>query len=234
MNWTRITTIKGLCGAFFLAATLLIAGCGSNQGDRDLKTNLRIINGLSEIEPLDILIDGRLSFEKMRYLESTGYFSVSSGPRDIRAVASGSLTTVAQSTASLSDDRDQTFLVYGSRDNPRGTMILDDADESPSGTVKLRAIGVAAQLNSVDLYLISRNSSIDDFPPTIRGVRLGGASDYILGLPGTYSLWLTDQGTKDVKAFIPNAVFEERRLYNLLIAEAKTGNSPFTVVRIEG
>jgi hypothetical protein len=234
MNWTQNRSIKGFCGAFFLAVSLLIAGCGGNQGDQDLKTNLRIINGLSEIEPIDILIDGRLSFEKMRYLESTGYFSISSGPRDIRAVASGSLTTVAQSTSSLSDDRDQTFLVYGSRDNPRGTIILDDADEPPSGTVKLRAIGVAAQLNSVDIYLIPRNRSVDDFPPTIRGVRLGGSSDYILGLPGTYSLWITGQGTKDVKAFIPNSVFEERRLYTLLIAEAKTGNNPFTVVRIEG
>jgi hypothetical protein len=234
MNWTRNRSIKGFCGAVFLVVSLLIIGCGGNQGERDLKTNLRIINGLSEIEPIDILIDGRLSFEKMRYLESTGYFSIASGSRDIRAVASGSLTAVAQSTASLSDDRDQTFLVYGSRQNPRGTIILDDADEPPSGTVKLRAIGVTAKLNSVDLYLIPPNSSVDDFPPTIRGVQLGGSSDYILGLPGTYSLWLTDQGTKDLKAFIPNTVFKEKGLYTLLIAETKNESNPFTVVRIEG
>lgn len=227
--------VKGFGGsALAFILVIVLAGCDSSQGKRDLKTNLRVIHGLSDIESIDILIDGRLSFPGMRYLESTGYFSIQSGPRDIRAVAVGSLATVARSTTALLDDRDQTFLVYGDRENPRGTIILDDADEPSGGAVKLRAIGVSARLTGVDIYLIPPGSSVNDFPPTIRNVQLGTASDYLIGLPGTYSLWVTTIGSKEVRAFIPESVFLEKRLYTLLVADTKDSANPITVVRLEG
>lgn len=219
------------CAVLAMVAAGFI-GCGSGPQQRDLKTNLRIINGLSELEAVDILIDGRVSFEGMGYLESTGYFKVKSGPREIRALAPRTLTTLAESRSSLSDNRDQTFLVFGTRTNPRGVLLRDETDESPSGTVTFRAIRTAQAISSADLYVLGPDQRLDENGPTIRGVGFGSSSTYFSGLPGEYTIWVTEANQKEVVAVARQVVFKERSVYTLLIADAPGGGEPVSVVQL--
>lgn len=214
-----------------VVATSLL-GCGSGPQQQDLKTNLRIINGFSELEAIDVLIDGRVSFEGMGYLESTGYFKIKSGPREIRALAPRTLTTLAESRSSLSDNQDQTFLVYGTRANPRGVLLQDKTDESPRGTVTFRAIRTAQSIPSADLYVLGADQFIDENGPTIRSVGLGSSSTYFRGLPGEYTIWVTESNKKDVVAVARQVVFKERNVYTLLIADAPEGGEPVSVIQL--
>lgn len=224
--------LRGLVGAILAVVAASFLGCGSGPQQRDLKTNLRIINGFSELDAIDVLIDGRPSFEGMGYLESTGYFTIKSGTREIRALAPQTLTTLAESRASLRDNQDQTYLVYGTRANPRGVLLQDRTDESPRGTVTFRAIRTAQAINSADLYVLGPDQFLDENGPTIRSVGLGSSSTYFRGLPGEYTIWVTESNKRDVIAVSRQVVFKERGVYTLLIADALGGGEPISVIQL--
>lgn len=224
--------LRSVVSTIFLVIAAGLLGCGSGSQERDLRTNLRVINGFAELEAVDVLIDGRRAFPGMAYLESTGYFNIESGPREIQALAPQTLTTLAESRSSLSDNQDQTFLVFGTRTNPRGVLLLDDTEPSPRGTVSFRAIRTAQAIPSADLYILGADQSVEENSQTISSVPLGGNSRYLRGLPGEYTIWLTESNKKEVVAVARKVSFKDRSVYTLLIADAPGGGEPVSVIQL--
>ncbi len=231
----RYTCIFKRFSAVFLVLLLIgISGCGSGRQNRDRRTNLRVINGNAQISAIDVLVDGRSFVEKMGYLESTGYVNVRSGQREIRALVSGTLTTIGSTSFNLSDGNDQTLLVFGTAENPRSTLLRDDTDGAPKGSVKFQVIRVAEAAPRADVYVLDSGTSVESVGPTVRNIGLGINGGYFEGLPGTYTIWVTIANSKEVLSVERDLVFEDRGFYTILIADAPGGGEPITILRLKG
>ncbi len=220
--------------AFLILLMLGLSGCGSGRQNADRRTNLRVINGNAQITAIDVLLDGRSFLESMGYLESTGYVNVRSGQREIRALVSGTLTTIGGTSFNLSDGNDQTLLVFGTAENPRSNLLRDDTDGAPKGSVKFQVIRVAEAAPRADVYILDSGKSVESVGPTVRSIGLGINGGYFEGLPGTYTVWVTVANSKEVLAVERDLVFEERGLYTILIADAPGGGEPITIVQLKG
>ena len=206
-----------------LAAMLSFAGCGTNGNDD--QTNLRFINAVSGVNSVDLFIDGDVWFEEQGYLVATDYFNFDTYQHLFQVVPSNALTPINNLVATLSDNKDYTYIAVGTSMDGDALMLVNN-EPAGTGSFKLRMINAIEFSTSLNVYVLSGSQSINNVAPAAQGLRYRSVTQYLSGRSGVYNIIITSASTGEVLGALPNQTFNETDVYTLVLAQNGSAAAP--------
>ena len=215
---------------FLISLTLVCSiGCGRNNrfnGKRDRLGNVRIINAVSNVLALDFYLDSKLYLEDVGFLESNGYAEEKVGSHAFQVNIKGSGTFLIDTTAVLSDSSDTTLLVFGTVEKPVFRNLNDDNDPTSEEIARIRVLQTASSEKNLDVYILNSTQSIESTKPALDGLSYRTVSRYVPLLEDTYSLIVTERGSKNVIAEVSPTKLKGYSVYTLLISDSPGAVQP--------
>lgn len=179
--------------AMIASLTLFTAGCGDDHA------RVRVVHASPDAPNVDVLVDGKIVLTDVPYEAASKYLTVKAGSRKIQVRATGTSQDAISATVALSANKDYTVLAVGKvADGSISALVLTDDNKAPaSGQIKLRLVHAAASAPAVDIYVGAPGSGVDG-TPTLTNVPFKGFSDYLAVPAGSYEVYVTPTGTKDI------------------------------------
>jgi hypothetical protein len=189
-----------------LGLALLLIACSSDPTSTDSPSGptarLRVVNAAPEASPISVAIDGRLTVERVAYLDRSPYVGVPAGVHtvEVRSPSGGA----AHGTRAVTFEKDSGYTLVATGDGGGEPLIAIDTGVVPAaGKVKFRVVHAAAGAPPLDVFLTPSGASLVDAVPYVTPFTYGvGMSDdspgYFQGDPGAYEVRFTRAGTRDV------------------------------------
>jgi hypothetical protein len=177
---------------------LLQAACGGQGDSSKVNGNIRFVHVSTETDPVNISYDSTTVVSSLGYHGASTYQALDYGSHEIKvqSAASGAVYSDAQMT--VVPAAFYTYLLYGGGSSMVTLVLADAVSDAASGKFNLRAVNVATGIGSVDIYLLSVGSTIDQVAPTFSGVTYGGTAAFTQFATGDYDLVVARAGSKDV------------------------------------
>jgi hypothetical protein len=181
------------------AATLLCASFASAQVPSNVAW-VRVVHASSDAPAVDVLANGNLVFQGIRYKGFTEYVPVPPATYDFSVNVSGTTTTVLRSGATmLRGGSAYTFFAFGRVS--AGTLQLmgsgDEVDAPGMGMAKIRVVHGASTAPNVDIYATTPYAPLMG-APALANVPFPLASHYLTIPAGVYQARATAAGTRTV------------------------------------
>jgi len=207
--------------ALSLLATISIAGCGQDGGNDD-QVNLRFINAVSNVDGVDLIVDGDVWYEEQGYLQDSGYFNFDTDQHLFQVVPSNSLTPISDLLTTLSDDDDYTYIAIGSALDATALMLVDNNEKAGEGSFKLRIIDAWQSTPSLNVYIVANGQNYQNSAPAAKSIRYKSVTSYLVGKASTYDIVVTNSSTGTVVANLSDQQFESEDVYTMVIAQSTT------------
>lgn len=184
----------------FLAATL--AALSSLAALAQIPSNtawVRVVHAASDAPAVDILANGSLVFQGIKFKGFTEYTPVPAASYTLSVNVSGTSTTVMSiGPAQLMGGHAYTFYAFGKLAD--GTLQLmgtgDEVDAPGMGMTKIRVVHGASTAPAVDVYATTPYAPLAT--PALTRVPFPLASGYLTVPAGVYQARVTVTGTKTV------------------------------------
>ncbi len=208
------STMKNLLSLAALLGISLISA--SAQTSR-----VRVVHASADAPAVDILVDGGVAFQGLRFRDYTNYTPVPSGMRMLAINVAGTTTTALRLPFTLMNGVDYTFYAFGKLSNSTLTIIGtgDDLAAPAMDSTKVRIVHGASTAPTVDIFVTAPFAALPNMP-LLMGVPYTIASGYLTVPAGDYQARVTPTGTKTI-------AIDSRRLQ-------LTGGTVRTVVAIDG
>jgi hypothetical protein len=199
--------------AALLGMTILSASAQTSR--------VRVVHASVDAPAVDILVDGNVAFQGLRFRDYTNYTPVPSGSRLIAINVAGTTTTALSLPFTLVNGVDYTFYAFGKLSNSTLTIIGtgDDLEAPAMNSTKLRVVHGASTAPAVDIFVTAPFAALPN-APLLTNVPFTTASHYLTVPAGDYQARVTPTGTKTV-------AIDSRRL-------RLTGGTVRTVVAVDG
>ena len=184
--------------AFFgavMSVLVMLSGCHSG-GHAQNSTTMRALNAVPDAEPLDVLVDDDVKIAALASGAASSTTEFDSGTRDVKIRSSTTQAVLLDRQIPLPSGTSETLLIYGKRSNMTVQVLAEDTVSPPSGSWRFRGVNLSSDSGSVDVYVTTTDLATST--PTISTVNYGVASDFAQGLAGTYRIFVTTAGTKDI------------------------------------
>jgi hypothetical protein len=213
---------------FLLPIALLIAvlqGCGGGGGSDDEKSTsaVRLVNATTEYSSLDGYVSDTKVISAVTSFAASGYVSPDEGSNTFKLKATGSSTSSAQTTVTLTKDTYYSLLAYVSGDTLQ-ILTLTEAESTPaSGYAKLKTLNASTEAGAVDVYLTGVGEDIAN-ATAIAGSVSGTSGAFVDVGAGTYRVRVTGAGDKsDIRLDIPSVSIGDQKVLNLLLTTTGGG-----------
>lgn len=166
-------------------------------------SKVRVIHASSDAPAVDILVDGGVAFEGLRFKDYTNYTEVPAGSHTISINAAGTTTTVFTAVVNLADNIAYSFYAVGKLRTGDGGSTLnllgtgDDPVAPEAGFTKVRVVHAASTAPAVDVYVSAPFAKLPD-SPVLSNVPYTLAGPYLTVPAGNYQARVTVAGTKTV------------------------------------
>lgn len=182
----NLLTLAALLGITFMTATA--------QTSR-----VRVVHASADAPAVDILVDGNVAFQGMKFRDYTNYTPVPSGMRMISINVAGTTTTALRLPFTLASGVDYTFYAFGKLSNSSLTIIGtgDDLMAPAMDSTKVRVVHGASTAPTVDIFVTAPFAALPNMP-LLMGVPFTVASHYLTVPAGDYHARVTPTGTKTV------------------------------------
>lgn len=212
--------------------SIVLIGCSAGS-QSDKKTNFRVINAVPDVASLDFFIDFKPYLNDIGYLESSGYSDIESDSHKITASVSGSFTPLVDTTATFSDKLDYSLFVFGPSTKSAYLLTQDDNDPPSEDTARVRVLNAASVNRSIDVYILGATENLLDSAPATKSLSYRTMSKYLLSSQGTYTIVVTDKGTKDVLGSLPAAEISGDSVYTVLVSDSAVDGSKPKIVLLK-
>ena len=185
----------------FLAATLAALSCVAALAQIPSNTAwVRVVHAASDAPAVDILANGSLVFQGIKFKGFTEYTPVPAASYTLSVNVSGTSTTVMSiGPTQLMGGHAYTFYAFGTLAN--GTLQLmgtgDEVDAPGMGMSKIRVVHGASTAPRVDVYATTPYAPLTG-APALSGVPFPLASGYLTIPAGVYQARVAVAGTKTV------------------------------------
>lgn len=181
------------------AATLLLVSAASAQVPSSVAW-VRVVHASSDAPAVDILANGNLVFQGIKYKGFTEYTPVPPATYDFSVNVSGTTTTVLRSGPTmLRGGSAYTFFAFGKVNG--GTLQImgagDEVEAPGMGMAKIRVVHGASTAPNVDIYATSLYAPLIG-APALANVPFPLASHYLTVPAGVYQARATVAGTRRV------------------------------------
>jgi hypothetical protein len=161
---------------------------------------VRVVHAASDAPAVDVLANGNLVFQGLKFKDYTEYTPVPPGTYTFSVNLTGTSTTaVASGPAMLEGGNAYTFYALGKAS--AGTLVLmgtgDDVAAPDSHSAKIRVVHGASTAPAVDVYATAPFAPLSG-APVLSGVPFPVAGPYLRVPAGVYQARVTVAGTKTV------------------------------------
>lgn len=184
-------------------------------------SRVRVVHASSDAPAVDILVDGNVAFQGLKFRDYTNYTAVPSGMRMLSINVAGTTTTALRLPFTLMNGVDYTFYAFGKLSNSTLTIIGtgDDLEAPAMNSTKVRVVHGASTAPAVDIFVTAPFAALPN-TPLLTGVPFTVASHYLTVPSGDYQARVAVAGTKTV-------AIDSRRL-------RLTGGTVRTIVALDG
>ncbi len=160
---------------------------------------VRVVHASSDAPGVDILVDGNVAFQNLRFKDYTNYTAVPAGMRMLSINVAGTSTTALSLPFTLTSGVSYTFYAFGKLSNSSLTIIGtgDDTEAPAVGSVKVRVVHGASTAPTVDIFVTEPFAALPS-TPLLSGVPYTTASHYLTVPAADYQARVTVAGTKTV------------------------------------
>src|SRR5689334_10526620 len=220
-NPTETQVMKRLAflGAALTALAMLLSGCHGSHAQNS--TSMRALNAVPDAEPLDVLIDTDVKVSALATGAASSFVDFSSGTHDTLVRSSTTQATLLDRQLAFGSGVQSTLLIYGKRATMTVQVLPEDTIAPPSGDWRFRAVNLSSDSGSVDVYVTT--TSLATSTPTIAAINYGVSSDFAQGTAGTFSVYVTTAGTKDILFQAGQVALSAGVSYTLAIVPAPGG-----------
>ncbi|MBK1688340.1 DUF4397 domain-containing protein [Rubrivivax gelatinosus] len=209
--------------ALFAASALLLAACGG--GSSDGSAQLRVLNASTDVDSIDLDVDGTTEFSAVASDAVTAYTKIDADSYTLKVRANGASSTLVTGTYSLSKSKHYTGIVWGRSGALKLVTLPEDSDtdDIDDGYGQLRVYNATTDAGSFDVYLTQEDADLADssaLASSVSSSTLGSYKD--VGI-GSYRLRVTTAGdVDDVRLDVSDITINEYE-YSTLIITAGTG-----------
>jgi hypothetical protein len=221
--------------ATLLLLTLVVAvlpGCGGSS----ISGLVRYVHAVSDLGPIDILVNGSVTETNIRFKQFTGYKGLGTGTATIRIRRTGTNVNLAERQVSVANNQEIT-IVFGGKVAPgagepavRITVYNDDRSTPDQDRTEIRAIhGSAENPGPMDVYVVDANQTQNSagVNPTFNNLDFAFASNFVERVAGNRRVIITPSGNRNTVLFDSGAgdlfSFGSRQKRTLLMVD---GNVP--------
>jgi hypothetical protein len=188
---------------------------------------------VTDVAGVDLIVDLEPFLEDVGYLEGSGYVEYDTRPHFFQVTPSNSLSEIDALTTALEDNRDYTYVVFGSAAEADALLLEDDNNPAASGNFNVRTINVAQSFRSLDVFIVTDRDEIDDALPTVEGARYKQVSEYRAWRAGSYAVVVADERTGRILGESPVQEFKSGNVYTLVLAPTDSGLGSVQVVLLD-
>ena len=177
--------------------------------DGTFPPQIRLVHAAFELPSLDVYDDDQLTSlvtSDLAFSSSTPNLDATFESRTLYFTEAGSTAQILFESAIAGSDRGTFAEVYviGSVDDASAIRVVPDR-ASLTGTVKVRLVNSAANLESFEVYLVERGEvPTEDDNPILLAPFYPSISPDVLVMPGSYDLYVAEEGTlTTVSAALP-------------------------------
>lgn len=182
---------------------------------------VRVVHASVDAPGVDILVDGNVAFQNLRFKDYTNYTPVPAGMRMISINVAGTSTTALSLPFTLADGVAYTFYAFGKLSNSTLTIIGtgDELTAPAMDSTKVRVVHGASTAPAVDIFVTAPFAALPT-TPLLSGVPFTLSSPYLTVPQGDYQARVTPTGTRTV-------AIDSRRV-------RLAGGSVRTIVAVDG
>ncbi|MDR7270896.1 hypothetical protein J2X20_003554 [Pelomonas saccharophila] len=209
-----------------LSATAFLTACGGGGGGGGSTAQVRLLNATLNQTSLDLVVgtDTTVS-SKVTQGTAGSYGSVDTNNPSGNVTTSGSGTSVAVWSPTLTGNSNYTVIAYNSAGIVRTSLLQENQDAPASGKAKLLVLNLAPDAGPVDVYLLGSGDSPDTATPAVTNNAGGGGSGYIQLNSGTFRVRVTGTGVRgDVRLDIPAVTLDSASINTLLLTNTVSGS----------
>ena len=206
-----------------LSATALLTACGGSGSGSD-KADVRLLNVTLTQPSLDLVLgDNQSVSTKVTPGTVGGYGSVSTNASG-NVVTTGSGTSVAAVTSTLTGGSKYTLIAYNSAGLVRSSMFQENQDAPASGKAKLLVLNLAPDAGAMDVYALGTGDSPDTAVPLVSNTAGGGVGGYNQINSGTFRIRVTGSGVRsDLRLDIPAITLDSGSVNTLILTNTPSG-----------
>ena len=214
---------------FTVFVGLLVLGLTACSDDPELdRGRVRVIHGSYDAQDIDIFFDDQQipTVSQVPFGSSSGYATVNAGPRKVKAVSTGSATSVlATETVTVDKDSSHTIFVFDEA-SAIDAAVVKDALSVSADRAKVRFVHGAPDGGAVDLRTDATTSLFSD-------VKFKDVSDYAEVAPGEFEFSLVATGQTQTILDLKSVTLEKGKVYTIAVwGTADSEDSVPLVVRL--
>ncbi|MDP9084924.1 MAG: DUF4397 domain-containing protein [Pseudomonadota bacterium] len=211
----------------FSLASLFLNGCGSSNGDAEI----RVLNTSIDYSSLDLYLDnGTTKTAKITaapYGTLTSYVGVGAASYTVEFRRNGVASALTSFAKKLSKGTHSTFVGYGNSGKFGALQIAEDQDKPDSSFTKVELLDAAPDAGNVDVYLTDPAVALSDSSPTFSNVAGGtiASAGFVTVASGTYRLRVTAVGSQtDIRLdSVTGITFSSKEILSIVVTGSSGG-----------
>ena len=216
-----------------LVASVLLGGvalgftaCGGGGGD---EAQLRVFHASPDAPNVDVLIDGDSILENVPYSVASDFIGIDAGDRRVQVNVAGTDTSAIETHAVFAKDTDYVLVAVDKVAKISPLVFTADRTTPESGSARVRVLHSAASAPAVDVYVTAVDAGISNATPTLSNVPFKAISDYLTVPAGTYDVFVTVAGTKNIAIQAKGLEIADQLVATVAALDAKGGGAPFSL-----
>lgn len=161
-----------------------------------------------ESNGVDLLVDGAVAGAGLTFTNNTGYLEALAGQRNIKVNATGTMTSVIDTSAVFDADMNYTVFAADIVANIVAVVIEDDLTAPASGKAHVRFVHLSPNAPTVDITL-------DDGTVVFDNTAFKGYTPFTPLDAGTYPLEVRDETATTTVLSLGNVTFEDGMIYTV-------------------
>jgi len=181
---------------------------------------LRVVHMASNLQAVDVLLDGQRFVPTLPYRAASGYVAVPAGTHTLQVTPNGEDRSLLSLALNLNDGQDQTVVLLGRTPDLGALALNDDNQAPPAGKAAVRFVHAGADVPAVDIAVAGSSG-----PPLFSGVGFRGVAGPVDIDAGTYDLELRAAGTRTVLLTLPSVTVAAGTIVSIFGAGLRSDNS---------
>jgi hypothetical protein len=209
-------------------ATVLGAAC-SNGSNLDISndTRARVFHAAPDVGTLRITVAGH-TYDDRPYGTGSDYNGISDGNQELRAVTVVGGQNVMDEHQSFTKGVDYTVAVSGSGSSLKPIIVTDDNSPPTNGQARFRALNVAPDSPTMDVYLTAPDVNIVDVQPTFSSLSPGNTTSSTQVTAGSYRIRVTQSGNKSSLVDIGPITLNNGDITTVFVLASPGGGAPYS------
>lgn len=164
----------------------------------NVSARVRAVHASPDAPAVDVLVDGGVALQGVRFGQASGYLEVRSGARRLQVNPANTTMSVIDATLPLQAGADYTVIAADRVARIAPLVLRDDLTPPAAGQVRLRLVHGAPSAGLVDVYVTAPGADLALATPTVSGFAFKDATAYLEVPAGDYRVRITLAGTKSV------------------------------------